>query len=478
MIPGEVLCDRETYLKKHSRIRAATLLTTLMLIGLGLVLVLVLSSASLSQLHRNEGMAHSMKATRAAESVVVLATEKLVNDPGFLTGSSNFLDWQDDSSRGRLSFDQAQANAWGIPVSINNREGASAIDGWQGIRVPAKSVHLVAVGESAGRRKTIDVVVSVPEFPFAVASSGPIESEGGLLVGGFLGEDVSELKLDSLGPADLFSNDPGESIKLNGKVSVTGDVSAVGKVILGTDVEIHGAVKQSSDPISLAKIDVSTMRLKHSAPLVPKLGHNKIDESMHFNAPELNLTQGLELDDGLLYVNGDLKIKGGVRGHGALLVNGSVEIEGGATLSAQNQVAIVAEGDVIVHGSGDGSLFQGLIYTEGDLVAEDITLLGAFVANRDGGTLNPGSRLKMKNAKVVHKPGFSSFETTAREVRFSLSGGTAESGFFRDQYEISLNVTEAEWEQFQKWVEDMDAMPQELWSGAKLILSRPSQGTK
>ena len=181
---------------RHSNNQGATLLTTLVFIGLGLATVLILSSASLSQLHRSQNMGHSLRAARAAESVIALATEKFLSDPDFATGPINYLTWEDEDSTGRLSFDSTQADSWSIPASIDNKLGVHAVDGWDGIRLPARGVHLVAVGESGGVRKTIDVVLSIPEFPFALASSGPIESDGGLLVGSFQGTDVATLDLE------------------------------------------------------------------------------------------------------------------------------------------------------------------------------------------------------------------------------------------------------------------------------------------
>ncbi|MCA9775832.1 MAG: hypothetical protein KC800_03915, partial [Candidatus Eremiobacteraeota bacterium] len=209
---------------RTEREKGATLLTTLTIIGLGLILALTLTSSSISQLQKSRVRSEALRATRIAESVLALATERLVIQPDFAESATNFLEYDAGGSSGFLSFKQEQADKWAIPVSVNNREGLQAVDGWNQMRIPARAVQLVAVGHSGGVRRTVDAIVMIPEFPYALASSGPIASEGGLLIGGFTGDDVSELDFDELGTADLFSNATGEAVNLQGEVEITGDV--------------------------------------------------------------------------------------------------------------------------------------------------------------------------------------------------------------------------------------------------------------
>lgn len=412
--------------------RATTLLTTLAFIGLGLVLVLTLASGSLSELQKGQSRSHALRAMRAAESVLALATERMVSLPDFPNAVNQTLEYQGIDSTGRLTFDQTQADAWGIPASVNNRLGVKAIPGYNGMKLPAKAVHFVAVGESGGVKRTIDSVISIPQFPYALASTGPIVSDGGLLIGGLPSDDPADLDLTDLGPADLLSNADGEAVKLDGEVEITGDIKTVGHATLGPKVTVHGKVEAGTDPVELSTVDLAKLKPKFSYPLTPGPGHTKITGPVHYNSPNLELSHGLEMDRAILYVNGDLTIHGGLTGQGALLVNGKVEIDGGAVLSGENQLAIVAKDDVVVHGSGDSSLFQGLIYTEGDLIAENITLLGTFVANHPRSSVDPGSRLQLSNANVVYKQEAASFEFS--DEHFSWFYGDVGAGNGRLYY--------------------------------------------
>jgi len=114
----------------------------------------------------------------------------------------------------------------------------------------------------------------------------------------------------------------------------------------------------------------------------------------------------LRLDGAVLYVDGGLVVKGGLEGKGALFVTGAAAVEKGARITSDNELALVAGGDVTLTGTGrDRSAFQGLVYAGGDFRAEQITLLGSFVANKQGASTDIGSHMRLKNATLIQTSG-------------------------------------------------------------------------
>lgn len=430
--------------------KGSTLATTVVVVALVMVLGLALSSATVSHLQFASAQGQAQRARDSAEAAIALAIEKVIRQPNFGENGlpETVLQVPLQKSTGYLTFHPSAAADLNLPLSVNNKSGTVPVVGWGGRSVPPGAVQLIGLGRSGGKEKIIEAVLQVPEYPYALASSGPISSSGGLLIGGVdsMEEALESLEPDSLRPADLASNATGIAVKLDGDVQISGDIQAVGTVSLGPDVHIDGEVKPHSEPVEIAPLNLQDFIPDLSVPYTPQPSP-RISEATHSNAPELTITGGLELDDGILSVNGDLKIYGGVKGRGALLVNGKVEIFDGARLAAQNQVALVAKDDVLIHGNdASNSFFQGLIYTEGDLEAENMTLLGTFVANRPQTTVDPGSRLTLEKSRAVHLGEFASFETERRDISFSTEG-TGRASWSRD---YTLSVTAEEYEEFQK----------------------------
>lgn len=455
--------------------RGASLATTLVFVTLALIVGLALASSSVSHLHFASSQTQRNKARAAADSVLQMAIGHVLEHPEFGQSRNQDASFEVtfEDSVGRISFNQDRAADWNVPYSTNNRQTEEWSQGDLGREVPPEGVHLVAIGHAGGTTKRLETVLHIPDFPYALASAGPIASDGSLFIGGL--EDLSnafpEIDENELEPADLASNASGPAINLDGEARIHGNVQAVGSISLGEEVNIEGEIRPSSDPITVAELNLAEIRPERSLPLAGREGLN-LDGSHHVNGGgPTTLTGGLTLNDGILYVDGDLEIRGGLEGRGAILVDGSLHIRGGAALSTDNQVAVVAKGDVTIEQtSSRSSYFQGMVYTEGDFTASDTTLLGSFVANRPGDALNPGSQLSLHNASVVHIPEFSSFETQAKDIVFSLNLGNGDNGWFYDAYEIHLTATAEEWEEFQAWVSEGSADADDDHSNSHLAI--------
>jgi hypothetical protein len=390
--------------------RALSLMMTLWISSLILIMGLVLSSLATSHIQFGARMETHIKAETACEAAISLALEKITSDPeyGIHQEVADAFSFEVNDATVHLSFNPGKARAWNIPLSESNRFNIDSILSQDGTIIPPRSVRLIAVARCGAAEKTIEVIVHSPEFPYAMAANGPLLSDGKLLIGSVnsLKDLQSSLSPNSLSPGDLVSN---HSINISGDALITGTVRSHGRVDLSNSVSVQGSVQEFTDKTEITDIDIPSLRPAESFPFQPKPGAI-IDDSRHFNDPSLHLTGGLTLDQGVLYVNGDLHISGGLQGMGAIVCNGDVTIDGGATFAADDQVALVASGDVNIRGRGkESSVFQGLIYTEGDLNAESTTLLGVFVANGQSTRVNPGSHISLKDTNLIYYPEYGEF---------------------------------------------------------------------
>jgi cytoskeletal protein CcmA (bactofilin family) len=388
-----------------------TLAITLLTIALALTLGLVLSSASLAHLHFSRHSIRQVVAKNAAEAVLAEACERIVSDPeyGIERSASETLSLTLNSGRAFLSFNPSSAEDQDVPVSTSNRFGIDPEAGWQGSIIPPHSVQLYAQGECEGTVVVLEAVIAAPEFPYVVASSGPIESQGALTIGMANSlEDI--LSAEELRSSALSSNGP---IALQGQASIWGNVASAAQIDIGSSVTVNGELRPNSELQQFEDIDILSLRPTSSIPLSNTFSPTVVDR-FHHNGPTLEILGGLTLDDGVLFVNGDTSIRGGITGKGAIVVNGDLTIEGSSSLVAENQIALVTQGDLRVLGRGpNSSFFQGLVYTEGDFFAEDVTLVGAFLANKPQAATEPGSQFQLRNASVIQLSEYGKFDLDA-----------------------------------------------------------------
>jgi hypothetical protein len=105
------------------------------------------------------------------------------------------------------------------------------------------------------------------------------------------------------------------------------------------------------------------------------------------------------LDNGVLFVDGDLSVSGGVTGTGAILVTGDSFISGRSTLTTDNVAALISDGDLEIQGDAKGtSHFRGLVYTNSGLRAENVTLVGTLIVAGEN------SELTLKDTNVIYSP--------------------------------------------------------------------------
>jgi hypothetical protein len=169
---------------------------------------------------------------------------------------------------------------------------------------------------------------------------------------------------------------------------VAGDVQAVGNIQLapGDDCQVGGEVRGGALPVSLPQVNLQA--LDPAGPGCVDLPASMTSQTLSGRgraSGSLLVNGDLELDAALLFVAGDLRVRGGVKGKGAIVVLGTTTIENGCSLDAGHRLALLSRGDVTLTGGGaQGSFFQGLVYTEGRLTANQLTLVGSVLAQGNG----------------------------------------------------------------------------------------------
>ncbi len=376
---GDANCACYTVAMKRRGVGIGTALLVALLV---LTLALAVSSLGVThlQLLSRSGSAH--RALDAAQSVVSLATERAIADPEFgLTQDRALHVDLPSGGTADLSFDGTPQ----VPASVNNIRGTGTVLASDGRRVPLHSVLLVGVGNFGGCRKVVRCLVSLPPFPYAAAADGPISSAGRLVVG----EIPASGDTGQLQPAHLLSNARGPAaVRLGPDSTVHGDVRAAGKITLDRTV-VLGQVKPDQPReliprIRLLDFDPKTMGksyrdLRAALPGEPTM---RLSGALR-HVGNRTLKANVELAGGLVFVDGDLTIEGGLNGQGLVITTGKLKILGQTRVEGEDKLALLSGKKLSLLGSDRVSAqIRGVVYTEGGLEAKRISTRGALVASQ------------------------------------------------------------------------------------------------
>lgn len=395
------------------------LASALALTALIVILAFVCVGASFAHLtltNRNERLT---EAESCADSILQLASARLLQDPSFGSHGSaaqRSLEITLPQGSARLTFDPDTARNWGIPCSYQNMASEQSLPGYLRT-LPPQSVQLLAEGRSGGNRRLVEAIINQPPFKWAVASTGRIHSRGGLKIMGVkdlsqLVNGIDNLPADQILPGHIVSDHASaEALRLDSTSGsptlVTGDVQSVGSVALGPSTTVQGQVKANADPSDIPEMVVE----RYDPDGID--GLNQVATSIHHSTLQVsglwrrqgNLTitsGGLEMEQGYLYVNGNLEIQGGITGKGAIFATGDVVVRGMSNFSTDNLQAIVARGNLVIEGSGpEQSSFQGLLFGGGNLSARNVSLVGTLLGtSREG----EGSQIELDQVALVSNP--------------------------------------------------------------------------
>ena len=401
---------------RTARARGAALGTVLVcLLALALILLTAVS-AGISHLRMSTSATAQQHARNLADAALAQALSDLVasdfSAPTVPTLVVSIPDLPD--ATGTVTYDSGTPG-FSKGYSTFNLNQDSATVGARGRQVPGRTVHLVARGKVGEVESWMECYYYKPPFPDGLAATGRVTASSLYLAGvrrtqGYAGGDPSTINPAEAFPANLFSNfsQAGPPVAvLSDNCRITGSAGAVGGVSVDASSIVEGEVLPGSDPRALPELDVRdkiTTLEGQAVPVTFPLASNWFVRSGPLDVPG-----ELDLNGSILLVRGDLTVDGAIKGTGAILVEGDVTITDGRTeVSASDQVAIACTGNFTLSAEQpDGNYFQGLVYSEGDLQARDITVFGATVVNGKGGAEGSAT---LENVRYVYNPG--SVQTT------------------------------------------------------------------
>jgi len=383
-----------------------------MVVMLAVIASFSLAGTSMFHLNVTNHEVNSHKARNLADSVVSHGIEKIIGDEQYGLQKNETLTITSGegeiSSGASLTFDTEAAARHSIPYSTNNLKNDVAVLGWGDRIVPRNSVHLTGTGQCNGITRRIEVLVYFPPFPYVIACTGKFESGGELIVAGVsnLIDYSPEMPQNEMLPGSIVSNNPDkDAISLLGEGTITGNIQSSGGVVLNPQggMKVLGEIKCNADPAAIQKIILSDYDPENRQGLqeMPRYLDSPTLEGFCRREGDLVIAGNLQLKEALLYVNGNLEVGDGMTGRGAVIVTGTTKIGKGADLTSDNLVALLSGSDVSLGGTGsvDSSSFNGIVYTEGNFTAEQVTLLGSFIAAGDKSTT-----ISMNNVNLVQAP--------------------------------------------------------------------------
>lgn len=409
--------------------RGSSLVSVLLVASLCVILAFTVAGVSISHL----GVANRLENAQVARLNAEAAAHQLIGlvceNPKLGTaqgppGQSLTFDISLNGGSGRATFDPAST---GLPACRNNLNSDKSVAGWNRT-LPPHSMQIISQGSFRNEVRTLETILTIPAYKFALATTGDLRSNGGLQVLGVdslddLSEGIDHIPKDKLKPGHLASNsaktdssDPAMDLKADAAnpTRITGDALAVGSLRCDPAfVTIEGAPRGGAEPAAIPKLN-----LENYDPALMKNGYQNLANGNHPSGMnvtsavrlqgDLSIKGGLHLDDGFVYVDGNVSIEGGIHGKGMLVSTHNVTVHGPATLSASDSVGLAAKGDVSLFGNAanpsqmNNNTFRGVVYTEGDFSAEGLQLVGTVLGNKSG---PKGSEMKLHNVNLIHHPG-------------------------------------------------------------------------
>lgn len=376
--------------------RGSTLSSVLLVLMVAVTLTFVVAQSSVVHLQFATSLDNRQHARNLAESAVNEGLARVLDSEAFgknrAAGSAIRVEGGSypQDAYGYLTFNKGEAAAENTCWSTNNLGDGN--DAGDRRPVPSSTVHLIGVGRCGNITQTVEVLYYRPPYPKALSATGPINATADLVVTGLRGGATYPGSPASIPENDresgsIHSNATGaKAVDLGPGCNITGNVGASGQVKLDPSVRVGGEVRSDTNPQPVPNFDVEALidqvdQVHATQLLTGSTGALTVDWFAGSEGP-LDINGDLHLKDGVLWVKGNLHVTGRIHGNGFVLVKGDVKVDSGSTLEAKNVVALAATGDVALRAADKSSYyFQGLVYSEGDLEARDITVLGGMIAN-------------------------------------------------------------------------------------------------
>lgn len=396
--------------------RGSALGTVLLLLSVGLLISFTAASVGVFNAQLSTAQETHDHAKNLAESAVARALAELAKTENFgadraagkaivVTVPGLPAAW-----KGYLSFNAGEAGAEGTGYSSNYYNQDTHQMGSLNRDVPPNTIHLIGLGVCGTTRYQAECLYYKPPYPYGLGSSGLIEAENvlvaGIKSGASFSGNYSGLPNNQKTPAHVFSNRvssaPGDSsLRLGPGCDIRGNAGAVGNVTVAGTSTVEGEVQPYTykRPIPEINIDAIYTQIASAAGdwsfsgagAAPVKGAGNGSTLPFSGYMVLNGNQSfpgdLMMNGCALFVDGNLNVGGTVRGTGVILSRGSISLNSGAAFDATESLALCAKGDIHLSGADrDTFFFHGLVYSEGDIYADGITVLGSVVANSRGNT--------------------------------------------------------------------------------------------
>ena len=390
---------------KSCRQRGIGLVSMLVVSLLIFVLALAVSGAGLFHLNLSSRQAHETVAQDLAEAAVSRVLERVLEQES-RTGE---LDFGEDAlaterveipgtppgAFGLVTFNPSYTDSLGtrIPASVNNLRSDSSTAAANGTVIPRESIYLVGYGVSGEVERRVEAVVYLPRFPFSIASQGSFRGSDVLVAG--LDDDAvvspgTPVPRELLKSGHLVSNSTvPNAVQLSGRSWIKGNLQSVSGAQLSPETRVDGELLLYSAPTEIPRIEITRYR-PSSGPVFTGLlaleRHLELGRTAFFSG-SMVVIDGLYLDGGFLYVEGDLEIRGGVHGKGAIVATGNLSINGAGSVASDNVAAFLAGGDITIQGTTsrpEDSVIEGLVYAGGRAEVKDVTLIGTLLSAGTG----------------------------------------------------------------------------------------------
>lgn len=346
------------------------LITTLLFLGVFLLILAgILKKASVDGWFTMQGR-QDVVAQAAAESGIALALSELSQD-----GS-----WAVDLIDQRLpETDSYFTLRWGPAHCVNNLASDSATDGPMGpATVPSRSAYLVVEGRSGSKVCHLEAIVGphgLQRVYPALITSGNVSFGKNVDVTG-----VMSLANPKPTQADIISTKGGASSDIiswtgDGHLNVEGSIvsngehaSAISSTVrtghVTGDFE-HGQSNAVSTDINIE----ARVAAKSSATQPVVTGSTTLTAGDYYFPSGLSLAGGdIDLQGANLYVRGDLKLNGSLKGKGAVFVTGETTLSGDATIVTgdEQNVALYSKGDIKLAGFDGTQALANWVLTSGN----------------------------------------------------------------------------------------------------------------
>lgn len=392
--------------KRGASLVAVLMVTTIAVLTLGGVWLLELYQVAQSRVRNAQTVAQNL-----TDGAASMAIAKLKDDPKFagtlVWDTKEVSDYQTEAF---VCFDPADPKLKQFKnpkrcVSINNLANDASVEGPDGYPVEAGQALIIGIAKVEDVYHASFVRVNYPSFPYALATAGAFQSFGSLTVGGFSeGSDLANLDFTKLKAGGLLANsDQLNAITLSGTATIAGDAKTPGTAdVTRANVEWQqgGKLDTKAAAEEIPKIvpesyDVEA-RPEHqtltSADFrATNVGKPLVLSGLARSSGTQVLTGGLVLNSGVLYHEGDLIIEyGGITGSGALFVTGTLQVGGQNELATNALCAIVAKKGLTLKGNGvSRSSIHGLVYSEGPIVVQDVTIIGTLINGKSDTSASP-----------------------------------------------------------------------------------------